>query len=94
MNENDLLSKLERVERNLSVFDNNSNDLLQELEVNISLNTLKNIVTPKEGDDLLYLPYILDKSQIIKLNEIMGSPLQPDSRKNYYVLDCIGFYNW
>jgi hypothetical protein len=94
MKENDLLSKLERVERNLIVYDNNSNNRLQELEVDVPLDKLKEIVVPKEGDDQLYLPYVLGESQIKKLNELMGNPLETDSKKNYYVLDCVGFYNW
>lgn len=56
MKENDLLTKLERVERTLSVFERNSNNLLQELEVNVPLDKLKLIVIPRDNDDELYLP--------------------------------------
>ena len=94
MIENELLTKLIRVERTLSVFDNDSNNLLQELEVNVPLDGLKMIVVPKEGDDQLYLPYVLNESQIYRLNEIMGNPIEPDLKRNYYVLECIGIYDW
>jgi hypothetical protein len=94
MKENDLLSKLERVERTLSIFNNNSNDLLQELEVKVPLGKLKLIVIPKVGDDELYLPYVLDELQLKRLNELMGHAIKPDFQKNYYVLEANGVYNW
>jgi hypothetical protein len=94
MKENDLLNKLLRVERTLSEYDDKSKDLLQELEVNIPLDKLKLIVVSKDGDDQLYLPYVLDELQLKKITEMMDITLLPDFNKNYYVLDCIGIYDW
>jgi hypothetical protein len=93
MKEDDFLTKLEPVERTLSIFDNHSKDLLQELEVGVPLDMLKLIVTARDGDHELYLPYVLDELQIGRLNELMGNRLQPDFESNYYVLEVNGIYN-
>lgn len=92
MNENDLLGRLERVERTLRIYDNSSEDILQELEVSASVDELKRVVVPKEGDDQLYDGYLLDELQLNKLKELLGYTFEPDFNKNYYVLECQGVY--
>jgi|HubBroStandDraft_6_1064221.scaffolds.fasta_scaffold869142_2 hypothetical protein len=93
MNDDDFLSKVEPVERTLSIFDNHSKDLLQELEVGVPLEMLRLIVAARDGDYKLYLPYVLDELQIRRLAELMGNHLQPDFDSNYYVLEASGIYN-
>ena len=66
---------------------------MEELKVNASVDELKQIVVPKEGDDQLYDGYPLDELQLNKLKELLGYTFEPDFNKNYYVLECHGIYN-
>jgi hypothetical protein len=94
MQEGDLLNKLERVERIIRVYDKKANELLEEVAIDVPLDKLKLIVAPKDGDDELYLPYVLEELKLKSLNELIGNLLKLEFGKNYYVLEADGIYNW
>jgi hypothetical protein len=94
MEENDLRNKLIGVERVLTIFDSQSDDILQEIPITIPIDKLITVVIPKDGDHDLSLPYELDEAQIIKLSELLESDIQPALQIYYYVLEANGIYNW
>ena len=95
MTTTNLLDKLERVERTINIYSNESKDLVKEISIdNIPIDKLKNIVIPKDGDPLLYLGYVLNEAQLKKLNNELGNIIEPNFSLYYYVLECHGIYNW
>ena len=91
----DLLDKLERVERSLNIYSNENKDLIEEINIDfLPLEKLKSIVTPRDGDSLLYLGYILDEEKLKSINDALGGKIKPDFKLYYYVLECTGIYNW
>ena len=94
MDSGNLLDKLEKVERTINIYGKETKDLVEEINVDIPLEKLKNIVTPKNGDPLLYRGYVLDVKQLEDLNIDLGNIIQPDFSLYYYVLECHGIYNW
>lgn len=84
--------KLSSVERSVQVFSKKNHELLNELKIDISLEELSKIITPKEDDPFLYEFYKLDKQQLDQiLSSVNGFP-KPDFKKYYYVVACFGIY--
>ena len=95
METKNLLDKLERIERTINIYSKNGDDLLEEINIdNISIDKLKSIVTPREGDPLLYLGYELNGKQLESFNRELGNILNIDFTLHYYILECHGIYNW
>ncbi len=94
MEANDLMDKLERVERTLNIYNKETKDEVEEINIDIPLERLKSIVTPKEGDPLLYRGYVLDARQLKEINNDLSGSVKPDFKLYYYVLECHGIYNW
>jgi hypothetical protein len=95
MEEKSLLDKLERVERAINIYRNEEDpELIEEINIDIPLEKLKSVVTPKDNDPLLYMGYILDAKQLAELNKELGGIINPDFSLYYYVLECNGIYNW
>jgi hypothetical protein len=94
MEPNNLLNKLKGVERFVNTYSIGKEDLVKEIPINISVEILKSVVTPKEGDDLLYMGYILDEKQLHQLSVILGLTIVPRFKLYYYVLECVGTYDW
>jgi hypothetical protein len=90
----DLLDKLERVERTLDIYKNVTEERIREIEINIPVERLRDIVTPVDGDLLLYRAYLLNVDQVNKLNNELGQIIEPNFNLYYYVLDSHGIYNW
>lgn len=89
-----LINKLIRVERSVQAYRNSDNELVDDFILDISLNELLKIVSPKEDDPDLIDGYILDKNQIEKLNEFAERKIESDFKLYWYVLVCLGVYNW
>lgn len=85
--------KLINIERSLSIFEKKSDDLLIEFPVDLDINELKEIVHQKKHDDLLYLPYGLNKSQTNRLIKKMGINLIVELKTYIYILECHGIYD-
>lgn len=80
---------LPKVERWIETYDKKNRDSVQEINVDIiPFEKLKEIVTPKSDDPLLYDGYVLDASQIERLNFFIEEKISPNFSKYYYVLDC------
>jgi len=94
MESGNLLDKLERVERTINVYDKKTEDLIEEMSIDLPLERLKAIVTPNEGDPLLYMGYVLDAAQLEEINNELSRSIKPDYNAYYYVLECHGIYNW
>ncbi len=94
MESKDLLSKLEKTERTINIYDCKTEDLVREIDIDISLERLKSVVIPKEGDPQLYRGYVLDAKQLDVLNGELGGVIKPNFNLYYYVLECHGIYNW
>ncbi len=94
MESNDLLNKLERVERAISVYRNNDEKLIEEIDIDIPVEKLRTMVIPRDGDELLYMGYVLDEDQLKLFNAELGNIIKPDFSLYYYVLECHGIYNW
>lgn len=94
MNGNNLLDKLKGVKRTINTYDNRGKELVNEIDINIPLEKLKEIVSPKDGDALLYMGYLLNPNQLDRLYEELGIKNKPNFELYYYVLECHGIYNW
>jgi len=64
--------------------------LVEEIEIDLPLDKLKQMVQPKNGDPLLYEPYFLNVSQIAEFNKIISKEIKPDFNLYDYVLECWG----
>jgi len=94
MESNDLMDKLEKVERTVNIYSKETKDEVEEVSIDIPLEKLKSIVTPKDGDPLLYRGYVLDVEQLREINDELAGRIKPDFKLYYYVLECHGIYNW
>jgi hypothetical protein len=90
----DLRDKLEKVERTISIFKRKHEELVEEITIDLPVEELRNIITPKEGDTMLYLPYVLDNEQLKSINNHLGGKINIDLEVYYYVLESNGIYNW
>ena len=90
-----LENKLIKVEREINVYENDSNELVEEMNIDyLSFDILKGIILPKEDDPLLYVGYVLDTDQLIKINEYLKQKIVPNFNLFFYVLECRGIYDW
>jgi hypothetical protein len=94
MESKDLLDKLESVERTINIYANDTEKLVEEIDIDIPVERLKNVVIPEDGDILLYRDYLLNPKQLDELNSDLGGIIKPDFDLYYYVLECHGIYNW
>ena len=94
MESNNLLDRLKGVERFINIYRDIDKELVEEISIDIPVDVLKNIVPHKDGDPLFYLGYILNESQLEKLNNEIGNIIKPDFSICYYVLECQGIYDW
>jgi hypothetical protein len=76
MQPKDLSDKLVRVERAINIYRSESEELVEEINIDIPLEQLKRIVPPKENDSLLYLGYILNEEQLRQLNNELDNTTQ------------------
>ncbi len=88
------MDKLERVERSVNIYDKTTRDEVEEISIAIPLEKLKSIVTPRDGDILLYQGYELDSQQLKAINDELIGKIREDFISYYYVLECHGIYNW
>ncbi|MBD1395010.1 DUF7683 domain-containing protein [Mucilaginibacter glaciei] len=84
--------KLLAVERTLTLFDRKNSDLVSEYPIKLEVTDLKEIVKQRKGDELLYLPYILNQSQAKSLIKRLGIELLVETKTYTYVLECNGIY--
>ena len=95
MQQRDLLKKLLRVERTVNVYYVESDELLEEINIdNIPFDELKKIVPPTADDPLLYDGYELDIIQVEKINFYLSKKIVTDFNLYTYILVCGGIYNW
>jgi hypothetical protein len=86
--------KLLSIERWLVVYDAKIEKRIDETPVNLPLEILQEIIQPKEDDKPLYSDYLLNIDQLNALCRHLGKNIQPDFDSFYYVLECIGNYDW
>jgi hypothetical protein len=92
--ENNLADKLKTVERTVNVYNVDTEDDVEEIIIDISVERLQNIVCPKNGDTLLYQGSLLNADQLEKINRELTKKIIPDFSLYYYVLECHRIYNW
>jgi hypothetical protein len=86
--------KLIRVERAIEIHSNNKkNKLIKEHSVDhIDIEILRKISNSDEQDLEVYDCYELDENQIMAFNEYLLEKIEPDFKKFFYVLVCLGIY--
>ena len=95
MESDNLLNKLERVERSINIYGNVDKKLIEEISIDIPIEVLRDIIKSSDRrDSMLYLGYVLDRQRLEEINNKLGEVIQPDFNKYYYVLECTGIYNW
>lgn len=95
MDSNNLLDKLEKVERSINIYSHFDKELIGAISIDIPIDVLRDIIkSSDQGDFMLYLGYVLDRQQLEEINCKLGGVMQPDFNQNYYVLECTGIYNW
>ena len=84
-----------RVERTKAVYKKQDDESFEEINIDaIPFETIKNIVTPKSDDPLLYDGYSLNKNQIQTWNTFLNKKIEYDLELNSYILLCTGLYDW
>lgn len=83
-----------RTERIINIYSKEEGNPFQEVSINIPINKLKNIVSHRKHDPLLYEGYLLDKAQLNELNDLLENRIVPNHELYNYVLECIGIYDW
>ena len=74
-----LRDDLQRVEREIVIYQKGKEEPIKEINIdNIPFEELKNIISPKEDDPLLYGGYILDENQLEKIKHVNSLELYPD----------------
>ncbi len=96
MSSNNLLDKLERVERAVNVYKIDGDDeLLEEVSVDcISLEVLGRIINPPIEDPFLYDGYTLNHIQLLAINTHLVTKINIDMHNFLYILVCGGIYKW
>jgi hypothetical protein len=89
-----LENKLVKVERAINVYDKETEDITEEYGIEITLEALTQIITPKKDDPLMFDGYVLNEDELNKLNSYMNKKIKPDFKCYYYVLESYGVYNW
>ena len=82
------------IKRNIQIYYRQSIGLKEQYDINLSLEDIKQIVSSKEGDDLLYLPYELELQQIMRILALTSIPIEVNMEIYFYVLECEGIYDW
>ena len=82
------------IKRNIQIYYRQSVSLKEQYDINLSLEDIKQIVSSKEGDDLLYLPYELELQQIMRILALTSIPIEVNMEIYFYVLECEGIYDW
>jgi hypothetical protein len=78
-----------KIERFISLFDTQTDALIKEVNVSyISINILLRIFGSHKDDPLLYRVYSINKEKLKALNDHLKEPIQIDTEKITYILDC------
>ncbi|HEY0612750.1 MAG TPA: hypothetical protein VGD35_23900 [Chitinophaga sp.] len=78
-----------KVERLISIFNRQTEELVEEINVDyIPLDTLKVIFGPREDDPLMLDPYQIDEKTMNTLSRYLKSRIEFDFKKFIYQLDC------
>lgn len=85
-------AKLLSVGRCIEVYDNDTEEKVDESELNISVEILKTILRYNEDDPDYYDGYIIDSTQFDQLICYSSKKIDFIPEKYYYVLTCWGNY--
>ncbi len=95
MQSKNLRDRLIKVERTINVYNNLQDEPVEEINIdNIPFEIIKEIVTPKDDDPLMYDGYKLSETEIEKFNNYLTEKIQPHFNKSSYFLICGGIYDW
>jgi hypothetical protein len=84
-----------RVERSIEIYDINTNERVEKVNIDsLSFEKINEIVPANEGDLLLYDCYELNVQQVELFNENLYNAIRLDFDLYYYVLVCLGVYDW
>jgi hypothetical protein len=86
--------KLMNIERSIGIYDRVSEERLKDVDLDITLGLLKTIVTPNDDDPELIDGYVLDERQLLQLSSYSSNIIVPNFEKYFYVLQCLGNYDW
>ncbi len=88
-----LSERLLKVEWTINIYLNKKGShLVKEILLNVTLQELLKIVSPHDGDPLLYDGYALTQSQLKYLEQNASETIVPDFNKYCYYLVCGGIY--
>jgi hypothetical protein len=86
--------KLLGVERSIGIYNNASEERIEDIVINISVEDLQQIVVHNEDDPLYYDGYILEDKQLQELAKYADKEIAFDFLNYYYVLQGLGIYDW
>ena len=89
------LGKLIKVEREIWVYRNSDNKLMEEVRIEVSKEILQKILYPYEHDNDpdFYNGYILNEKQLEYLVNINNLQVKPDFKLYEYILQTHGIYD-
>jgi hypothetical protein len=88
------LDKIVEIERSVNIYRLSNDELVEEIIIHLPLDSLKEIVPPKEEDPSLYEPYVLSPEQLTRINGLLDQKILPDFSQFFYVLEAAGIYDW
>jgi hypothetical protein len=88
------LDNIVKIERSINIYRDSSDELVEEIVIDIPLDKIKEIVPPGENDPDLYEAYILNMEQLQKFNLLLKNKIIPDFSQFFYALEATGIYDW
>ncbi|MBS1586558.1 MAG: hypothetical protein JSS82_13545 [Bacteroidetes bacterium] len=86
--------KLISSERSIGIYNVTSEERLRDIVLNVTVSQLMEILTPSQDDQEFIDGYILGEEQLTQLSEYAVEEIIPDFSKYFYVLQCLGNYDW
>lgn len=78
-----------KIERTITVFDNTSEELIDEINIDyISLEDLKKVFNPSSDDPLMYNVYEIKSNLIPSINVLLKDKITFDLQTNTYYVEC------
>jgi hypothetical protein len=79
-----------QIERLITVFDNKTEGLKEEINIDyVGLDQLKKIFSPIDDDPLMYNVYEIKANQLQSINDLLNEKIVFDLKNNSYYVECV-----
>jgi len=79
-----------KLERLITIFDNNTEGLKEEINIDyIDLELLKKMFNPPSDDPLMYNVYEIQLDRVQAINKLLKDKIKFDFKANAYYVECV-----